>query len=567
MPPRATRRRVGAALAAVIALSACTTEVTPTVDASSGSRPSPDPVPSAEAGSLAAIACSLPTEWLERVWHGYRSDRGAEVQMLPREFNFIGSGLPHVGPWPYVADVPLFVYGPGHVAAAGVVDRVVTVADIAPTAARFLDFDGFAAPDGRVLEEALIPDVGAPRLVVTLIWDAAGMGVLEEHPDAWPYLRSLIDDGAWYGRASIGSSPSSTAQIHATIGTGAFPRTHGLIGHRMRIGDVITTPWARGPSYLISPTLADVYDLAMGNEPIVGEIGTVAIHFGMLGHGAYWSGGDRDLATTREVEGAATLGAETFTWNLAEDLQQWYEFPAYVNDVPGFEDDVRAVDAADGRIDGRWRDNEIEPLLMGFDTPARTPYQQRVVEEFVRREGFGADEMPDLLYLNFKQIDYVSHVWGVGSPEMEDSVVVQDQALERLVTFLDEQVGEGEWVLFLTSDHGSAVPAELSGAFQMSTTPIVAGLEATFDADGDDRKVVEGLQPTQVFIDVEELEDNGFTLEQVAQWILGLTWADVAPDPSAVDPADADTLMFDAAFPSELMEEMPCLADARAATP
>ena len=43
----------------------------------------------------------------------------------------------------------------------------------------------------------------------------------------------------------------------------------------------------------------------------------------------------------------------------------------------------------------------------GFDTPARTVYQERVVETVVKNEGFGADDTPDLLYLNFKEIDYV----------------------------------------------------------------------------------------------------------------------------------------------------------------
>ena len=51
--------------------------------------------------------------------------------------------------------------------------------------------------------------------------------------------------------------------------------------------------------------------------------------------------------------------------------------------MPGFEQDVAAVDQADGKKDGKWRDNDIDELLQGFDTPARTPYQERVVEEVV----------------------------------------------------------------------------------------------------------------------------------------------------------------------------------------
>ena len=79
---------------------------------------------------------SLPHEWLLRTWRGYQPDRSAEIQILPIEPNYVGSGLPHVGPWPYAQDIPMFWYGPGHVAPAGVVERPVTLAGIAPTQAR-----------------------------------------------------------------------------------------------------------------------------------------------------------------------------------------------------------------------------------------------------------------------------------------------------------------------------------------------------------------------------------------------------------------------------------------------
>lgn len=521
---------------------------------------------SAEPGSLAGVACSLPREWLLRTWRGYSEDRSAEIQILPREPNYLGAGLPHVGPWGWAVDVPMFWYGPGHIAPVGVVDRPVTVAGIAPTQAALMRFP-FEAVDGIPMSEALLPDAqrpAPPKLILTIIWDAAGDNVLDRWPGDWPYLRSLIPQGAWYENASVGSSPTSTAQIHATIGTGAFPRNNGIVAHRMRIGERLTTPWAEGPAYLLRPTLGDLYDLAMDNRPIVGELGTVSIHLGMLGHGSMWGGGDKDVAVIREKIGAETLGAEGFEWNLTPTLQPYYRFPRYLNDVPGFEEDVRAVDAADGQIDGRWRTNDIAPLLLGFDTPARIPYQTRVLMELIEREGFGEDEIADLLFVNYKMIDYISHVWTVNSPEMQDAVRAQDEQLEVLVDFLNEAVGEGEWALALTSDHGSIPDPKVSGAFQISATPIVSGINATFDSDGDDTKVVELVQPTQVFVNESELRENGYSLEDVAQWIMGLTKADTHM-PGVTIPADeAGDLVFEAAFPSSLMADLPCLPEARA---
>jgi len=457
----------------------------------------------------------------------------------------------------------MFWYGPGHIAARGVVDRPVTSAGISATQAALLHFGGFHAPDGVAMNEAVEPGQQPPKLIVALVWDAGGMDVLNTWKDDWPYLRSLIPSGTWYRHASVGSSPTSTAQIHATIGTGAFPDDHGIIAHRLRIAGDITTPWAKGPQWLVEPTLADVYDRAMGNRPVVGEVATVSIHLGMLGHGAMWGGGDKDIATTREVANAETLGAETFEWNLSPTLRRYYRFPSYVNDVPGFQADVRAVDAQDGRLDGKWRDNDISQLLDGFDTPARIPYQTRVIERVIEREGFGADDVPDLLFLNYKEIDYISHIWSMNSLEMSDAVTAQDAALKELVDFLNRQVGVGRWAMVLTADHGSMISPKVSGGVQLSATPIVAGINRVFDHDGDEEHIVELVQPTQMFVDVPELRQNGYTLAQVSQWILGLTRSEAVAPGVAVPPAHADDPVFRAAFPSSIMRGLSCLPEAR----
>ena len=274
----------------------------------------------------------------------------------------------------------MFWYGPGHIAPAGVVDRPVTLAGIAPTQAALLGFP-FATRDGSPMREAIAGNDTPPKLVVTMVWDAAGRNVLDRWPDDWPYLESLIPQGAWYERATVGTSPTSTAQTHATIGTGTFPDDHGIVAHRLRIGDELTTPWSLGPAYLIDPTLADLYDIAMGNEPVVGELGTVSIHLGMLGHGAMWGGGDQDIAVIREKVGATTRSERRGSSGTSPpSFSRTTDSRTTSTRSRGFEDDVRAVDAADGQIDGRWRANEIAPLLSGFDTPARIPYQTRVLD-------------------------------------------------------------------------------------------------------------------------------------------------------------------------------------------
>ena len=513
---------------------------------------------------LVKAACSLPHDQLMRVWRGWRPDRGAQLSFVPQEPNFVGAGLPHVGPWDYIQTVPMFWYGPGFVKAQGEVDRPVTSAGIAPTAARLLDFGGFRAPDGQPMTEALLPaaERDLPRLLVTMVWDAGGINVLEEHPNAWPFTKSLIPQGTWYTDATVGSSPTSTAQIHATIGTGAFPLHHGIVGHNMLVAGQITAPWNQGPSFLVESTFADVYDRALDNEPVVGIVGTVDIHFGMLGHGSFFSGGDEDIALTRSVIGGATLTDEGFEWNLPERDAPYYRLADYANDVGGFERDQRVLDQADGELDGNWRDNDIAELLQGFDTPARTPYQQRVVERVIQREGFGADEVPDLLYLNFKEIDYVSHVWSMNSPEMLDAVLAQDQAMRDMVTFLDREVGEGEWAMVLTADHASMPDPAASGGFQISTGPMQEMINERFGrAGGPD--IVELMQPTQAFLDLAELEANGHTVDDVARYMATFTQAQTVGGGVVPNPGQENDAVMDAVFPSALMPDLPCLPEAR----
>ena len=188
---------------------------------------------------------------LLRVWEGTKAGASGEIQIVAAEPDYVGGGLSHAGPWDYVQRVPLFFYGPGRVPATGRVEGRATLADVAPTNAAMLDFD-FDAPDGHVLDRALLPDgerAGPPKLLLTLVWDGAGRNVLDEWPDDWPFLASLIERGVWFDDAEIGSSPSNTPPTHATIGTGAFPRRHGVVDLYQLIDGEIDKPQQHGPAH------------------------------------------------------------------------------------------------------------------------------------------------------------------------------------------------------------------------------------------------------------------------------------------------------------------------------
>jgi len=519
----------------------------------SSASPSPAPaaVPTAaeELEPFERMACSMRRRELRRIWAGYDPERSGELQIVPRRPHFIGKWLSHSGPWNYVQHVPLVFYGPGHVPEGVVVRRPVTTADIAPTLAAHLGFP-FEAPDGQPIAETIEPDAAPPRLILVVIWDAVGRNVLDEHPDSWPTLRRVSREGAWMRRASVGSSPSVTPTIHTTLGTGAFPRHHGIVDLRFRTDGKLLPSRRVGPRLVRSPTLVELYDEAHANRPLVGLVASGGT-FGMIGQGGHRPGGDPDL-----------LIAEYHGEYSSQRNPELYAYADYVDEIPGPEVDARAVDLEDGRADGVWMG---ERVLGNRDdlahTPAFSPYQTRVIEEVIRREGFGADDTPDMLFTNYKQTDNVSHRWSMNSRQMGAVLRASDAELGALIELLDRHVGEREWLLVLTADHGSTPNPETTGAFVIDNNELLADLRAAFDGDGDEREAIRDLRVTQIWLDLEELREHGHTVGDVATFVAQYTKAQNRQDPSLVAESERNDLLFEAAFPGAVLEDLPCIEE------
>ena len=71
-------------------------------------------------------------------------------------------------------------------------------------------------------------------------------------------------------------------------------------------------------------------------------------------------------------------------------------------------------------------------------------------------EKLGVDAETDLLAISFSSPDYIGHTFGPNSIEAEDGFLRLDKELGDLFNFLDEKVGKGEWLAFLSADHGVA---------------------------------------------------------------------------------------------------------------
>ena len=498
-------------------------------------------------------ACNLPTRWVERIHRGWTPgrSRNSDLLLVPKPRNYMGSFIntSHSGPYDFLQEVPLVLYGPGFINPVGSVDveRDVTIADLAPTFARLMRFEGW--PDRKqsaALTEVLEDTDNTPKLIFTAVIDGGGWNVFRHWDDRHPNLTRIIGQGASIEGATVGSSPSITPATHTNVSTGVFPRDHGVTAIAVRADDGAIvgsfSEVAGNPGYRVmdprislrATTIADLWDRSVENRAQIGMLAPGNLMLGMVGHGAALEGGDKDIVAIKSGE----------SWGTNEEF---YSLPAYVNsEVEGPESDVDAVDRADGKADGRWRGHEVAPIDA---TPAFPPWQNRVVQALLAGEQFGGDDTTDLFYLNYKSPDAAGHKWNMIAPEQGDVVEAVDEALGDMVAWLDSNIGRGEYVMAITADHGQT-PLE-AGGWPILRDEVVADINARFQVE-EGPGIIQRTSAASFFSNPQSMAANGTTPEEVSSFLSRYTIGDNIPegdDPPEGFADRTDERLFDAVFP------------------
>jgi predicted AlkP superfamily pyrophosphatase or phosphodiesterase len=80
---------------------------------------------------------------------------------------------------------------------------------------------------------ASAPKVPAkPKLVVLLVVDQMRADYVDKFRHQWTGgLKRLVTEGAWFRDAAYPYAATETCVGHATISTGAFPATHGMVAN------------------------------------------------------------------------------------------------------------------------------------------------------------------------------------------------------------------------------------------------------------------------------------------------------------------------------------------------
>ena len=503
----------------------------------------------AEPAGYEERACALDQEIVERIARGHDPIRSNDVTMVPKEPNFVGSFTltSHSGPWDYVQNVPLVLYGPGYISPAGRVDAGVDLTGVYPTMADLFDLD-LPPVDGRVLPNALDPrrPSSPPKLALVVVWDGAGRSTLERWPNAWPTLKAMEEEGVSYVNATVGSSPSVTSATHSTLGTGNYPSRHGITANDLRLDDgrVVEAFEDLAATKLRSETFADEIDKRFDNESKVGLLAWVKWHVGMLGHGEGSPGGDGDeMALVRYVDEVVVRGNE--------DL---FEVPEHITGAANIETLIDDLDREDGVLDGKWLENDIR-LPEGtapwntYSNPAWARYQAKLTFRMLKSGSYGQDEVPDVLLTNFKMTDLAGHMWGIEAEETREVLREQDKALADILRYLDREVGD--YIVVVTADHGaSQLPTE-TGAWPIDQKELIDDLEGRFGVSGKQDLIAES-SASGLHLDREVAAQAEVSAHDVADFLNAYTIADNSTGESLPEGYEdrGEELVMSAAFPA-----------------
>jgi hypothetical protein len=439
----------------------------------------------------------------------YFPGRSGQVFYVPREGDFLIEKDPlyrfmHGSPWDYDARIPMFFHGPGFIR-QGSWNEAVAQQDVAPTLAALLKIAPPATVTGHALAQAIEPAAAVPRVIALVVLDGMRADYFDTHADAIPTLARLRREGASFANARVTALPSATAVGHANLGTGSDPRVHGLVVNRLfnRItGQAQEAYNELDPGELMALTLADVWNLATdGRARIIGQGGAIRATAGLVGHGACLLNGRKVVAASYATRDAG-----------------WETNP-----------DCYTLSAALASINGRRYWEEVGGMWMGHDiaNPARFRSGGAVFMRFegdalaavLEREEIGNDAVTDLVLVNVKSIDYVTHAYGPASRELRETLTELDRQISRAIQIIEKKAGPRATVVAVAADHG--MPGEpRPGGRRITTMEVVEALNKRFSPSPP--SIVQYFTDAanaQVHIDTRRLVELGFTVKDVAAFL------------------------------------------------
>ncbi len=153
-----------------------------------------------------------------------------------------------------------------------------------------------------------------------------------------------------------------------------------------------------------------------------------------------------------------------------------------------------------------------------------TPFGNTITLDFAKAAfdayQLGRGAATDFLTINCASTDYVGHMFGTNSIEIEDTYLRLDRDLASFFQMLDDKVGKGQYLIFLTADHGAAhsigfmqeheVPADFWYA-----RPLADSLNKLLNDKFNSPKLVRSIMNYQVNFDYNKIRAEHLDLSAI----------------------------------------------------
>lgn len=324
-----------------------------------------------------------------------------------------------------------------------------------------------------------------PKLILTIVIDQGRADYMDRFENEFQGgLKWMLENGMVFSEAHHAHAVTSTGVGHAVLGTGYYPRHNGIIGNSWYrnegsesincVGDGSVRPVTTAGDYRGTPRSSRnlaVSGLADWIENANPESRTYGISRKDRG-AILLAGKNPDGAFWYDYDTGQFISSTHYYQHLPEWLNEFNreDYPGRFFGKPwDIEEDARPLlDREDVvQSDYGWFNNRFpHPLGDAYPypgssfyadfggTPMMDAYLMKLAKRLIEKEDLGSDEAPDYLGISFSVVDSVGHTWGPNSPEMLDTLLRLDAYLDELFSYLDEQVGKGEWIAALTADHG-----------------------------------------------------------------------------------------------------------------
>ena len=383
-----------------------------------------------------------------------------------------------------------------------------------------------------------VPAAKQPKLIVGVVVDQMRNDYIYRFWDRYGNggFKKLVNNGYYLRNAHYNYVPTYTGPGHSSIYTGTTPRAHGVIANewydkkndRMvycvddeSVASVGTTTKAgkRSPKNQLSSTIGDELKITSNGRSKVFGVAlkdrSAVLPAGHSADAAYWYDDSTGyFVTSSWYQKALPQWLNDFNalqlpkkylqlnWNTLKPIETYTNSIKDNNKFEGASN-KKETPTFPYNYDGYVKKNSWAILKA---TPSGNTITKDAALAILKNEKLGKDEFTDLLAISFSSPDIIGHSYGPRSVEIEDVYLRLDLEIEDLIKNLDQEVGAGNYVLFLTADHGGAdIPAHLKEeqipADYFNEHEFEKEMKMFFQKQFNDSTILKNVSNQQLFLD------------------------------------------------------------------